>query len=100
MRRERDVEGVSRAYEQMKPDEIALPVPDQMAGGEQRHDQSDVEREKIRRERDEKISLVHDHMAAFGGRFEFLHAPAKEPDPERVREFMADDVKPHRLGQE
>ena len=48
------MKGVRRADQQMKPDQVAMPVPDEIADSETGNDDDDVKREKIRREeRDE-----------------------------------------------
>ena len=50
-----DVKSIRRTDAQMKPHQVAVPVPDQISERKHADDQHDVEREKIRRERDEKI---------------------------------------------
>ena len=47
-----------------------------------------------------KIGFGDDDMAAVGGDLEFFHLAAKQPGPQRVGQFVAEDVNPHRLGQQ
>ena len=97
---ERDVESVGGAEQQVEPDQVRLPVPDQMADEEETNDDGGVNREEIRREGDEEIGFGDDDMAAVGGSLEFFHFAAEEPGPEHVGEFVADDVNPHRFGEQ
>ena len=64
VKRQRHVKRIRRADAQMKPDEVAVPVPDQIAEREHDDDDHGVEREKIRRERDDEIGLGDDDVAA------------------------------------
>jgi hypothetical protein len=56
--RQRDVKGVGRAEQQMKPRQISVPpMPEQIAEEENQHDHHGVEWEEIRRQRDAKIII-------------------------------------------
>jgi len=100
MKGERDVKRIRRADAQMKPDEIAVPVPNKIAQSEHTHDQHHIQREKIWGERDDKICFGNDDVAAGRLHLHFFHLAAEQPRPQRVRQFMAEDVNPHRLGQQ
>lgn len=94
------VKCVRRSHQQMEPDRELFPVPDQMSGHENQDDDGDIDREKIGRERDQEIRLRDDHVPASGSRFEFFNFATKKPRPEHVREFVTEDVNPHRFRQE
>ena len=64
---QREVKSVGRAEQQMKPNEVRLPIPDKVANDEDRDDYRRVHGKEIRRERDEKIILRDDDVAALGG---------------------------------
>ena len=81
--RQRHVKRIRRADQQMKPDQITPPVPNQMAEREHSNDQGRVKREKIRRQRNQEIAFGDDNMAAAGGNLDFFHLAAKEPGPQR-----------------
>src|ERR1035437_9645658 len=100
MKRQREVKRIRRADAQMKPHEIAVPVPDEISQREHDDDQHDIQREKIRRERDDKIRFGNDNVAAFGRDLHLFDLPAEQPRPQHVCQFMAEDVNPHRLGQQ
>src|SRR5438105_4127562 len=53
--RQGNMESIGRAEQQMEPDCIRLPVPNEIAGGEDQHDKERIERKEIRRKRDNKI---------------------------------------------
>jgi hypothetical protein len=94
------VECISSAKAEVEPREIMLPIPNPMAQEKSEHDEDGVEREEIGRESDDKVITSDDDVAAFGGSFEFLYFAAKEPGPESVCEFVAEDVQEHGLGKE
>ena len=100
MTSQRHVKRIRRADQQVEPDDVPRPTPNQVSDQEDQDHHRDVQREKIRRKRDQKIVFAHDHVAASGSRLEFLHPPAEQPCPERVGQFMTEDVNPHRLWQQ
>src|SRR5205823_4490557 len=81
-----------------EPDQVTRPTPDPMSDHESQDHYRDVHREKIGRQRDEKIVFADHHVAAVGSSLEFSYPPAEQPGPERVGQFMSEDVNPHRLG--
>src|SRR5882724_1099716 len=89
------MKSISRADEQMKPDQ--RPAPKKAAEREHADDNDGVKRKKIRRERDDEICLGDDNVTAFGSDFHFLDRSAKKPRPKRMGQFVAEDVNPHRL---
>ena len=98
---QRDVKGVGRPQQQMEPGQIRCPpVPQQIADDKDQHYQHGVKREEIRRQRDHEIVPRGDDVSARRGRFEPLDFAAKNPSPHGVRGFMAQDVNPHRFGQQ
>jgi hypothetical protein len=100
VKRQRHVKRIRRADAQMKPDKKAAPVPNQIAQREQADDDDRVSREKMRRERYEKIGFGNDNVAAGRRDLHFFDLPAEQPCPERVGQFVAEDINPHRLGQQ
>src|SRR6185295_16095136 len=94
------VKRISRAHQQMKPREIALPIPEPVADEEDDHHQHDIDREKVRGEGDEKITFGDNHMSAFGRGLEFFYASAERPGPERVSELVSNDINPHWFRQQ
>jgi len=98
MKRQREMERVSCPNQQMKENQIFLPTPDQMPQREAANHQDRVKWKKIRGQRDHKIRLGNDHMAASRGDLHFFDAPAKEPRPQRMRQLMTKHVQPHWLG--
>ncbi len=56
-----------------------------------------VDRVKVRRERDPKVVRVGNDVSAVAApALEFFHAPLPRPDPDRVRELVAENVEPQR----
>src|SRR5260370_40670747 len=84
----------------MKPSQITGPPPKQMPQRENQNHDRDVEWKKVRRQRDEKVASGDDHVTASRSRFEFLDSPAEKPRPKRMSQFMAENINPHRLGQQ
>src|SRR5205814_9597143 len=72
-----EMKGVGGADQKMKPDEMALPIPDQVAESEDGDDQHDVKRKEVRRDGEEKIIFGDDNVTAGSASFEFLDASAK-----------------------
>lgn len=98
--RQRHVKRIRRAEQQIKPDEIAVPVPDEIAERKQADQDDGIQREKIRRERDEEIRLGSNDVPAFGRDLHFFDRSSEQPRPDGVRQFMAKNINPHRLGHE
>ncbi len=99
MPRQRDVESVGRANQEMKPDEESRPPPQPMAQREKCDNEQRVEWEKVGRKRDKEIGPGHDDVPTCGRGAKLLKLAAEKPSPNHMRQFMADDVKPHRFGQ-
>src|SRR3989442_11032346 len=91
---------IRRADQEMKPGQITGPAPKPMPHRENQDRDRDVERKKVRRQRDEKVAPGDDHVTALRSRFEFLDSPAEKPRPEGMREFMTENINPHRPGQQ
>ncbi len=83
--RQREVERIGRAEQQMEPRDVTGPVPDKIPDHKQQHQQHRVERKKIRRQRDDEVILRHDDVAAFGSCFELLYFAAEKPGPDGMR---------------
>src|SRR5689334_1008637 len=96
----RHVERVRRAEGEMKPDDVRRPVPYQMTDGIHHHDDGCVQRKEIRRQRNQEVGLADYYMSALRGSLDAFYLAAGEPGPESVRQFVADDVNPHRTRQE
>jgi hypothetical protein len=100
VKRQRQMKRIRRADEQMEKNEIVSPVENQIPQRKNQNDDHGVDRKKIWRERDDKIRFGNDDVAAGRTDFHFFYLSAKQPSPKRVREFVAENVKPHRLGQQ
>ena len=91
---------VGRAEQQMKPDEVPFPAPDQVPDEETSDHQHHIKREEVRRQRDEEVIFCHDYVATGRARLELLYASSKEPGPEHMREFMPEDIDAHRFREQ
>ena len=56
-------------------------------------------REKIRRERDQKIIFVRQDVSAIAAHPEVADPPAHQPNPKSMGQLMAENVKNDRAGQ-
>ena len=83
----------------MKPNKVMPPVPEWMARPKCCHDENRVERKEVGRESNDEIIAGYHDVSTFGGGFEFFHTATEQPGPDRVSEFMAEDIDQHRFGQ-
>ena len=100
MPRQRDMKRIRRAEEQMKPDEITVPVPNQIAEREHPDDQRDINGKKYGASAMTKFVLETTTWPPFGSDLHPFDLAAEQPCPQRVRQFVAEHVNPHRLGQQ
>ena len=73
------MERIGSAHQQMEPNQITRPSPDQMADGKTRDHQRHVERKKIGRQCDHEVGLAHNDMPAVRRYFEFFDLSAAGP---------------------
>ena len=92
MKRQGQMESISRPQQQVKDHEITLPAPNQMTQRKHGNHDDGIKREEIGSQSNDKIGFGDDHMPPRGSDFHFFDLPAKKPGPQGVGELMTEDV--------
>ena len=90
--RKREMEGARRADHSVKPSTIRLHIHEKAERAIDRDRQNAVKWKKIWRQRDPEVGLVGNHMAAVAAHTKPAHAPTHQPNPQRVGQFVSEDV--------
>ena len=81
-----------RSDDSVKPSTVRLHVHEKTERAIDGDCQNAVERKKIWRQRDPKVGLVGNHMPAVTANAKPAHAPTHQPNPERVGQFVSEDI--------